>query len=386
MMRAALEADDETFQLEVCSSYNFHVQEEFKLLYWKRVLSEIIPADTTLKLSPNSVRDFWKNQVNPQTSLVGINAILGALLASEEAWLAAEVENRLQAYYTPRSFISAFLSVFASFGKRGRAPIGDSEEIVLKSSVEKISRKILKETAAEETAKSSVVLTETQISERIPQAIAFPEFIVSLVFLFFLESFGGCAFETDSGRAVKIALSGRKAEAVTLEDRARLAQREALANLEIAERELEKKIRVAEDKCREHLGANRKNLALNFLREKKLLENKITEIHNLRLKLAESASLGETAKIQQLVVETLSKSAALGKVEFSGMAAKAERVMEEVQEISESVTAVAQALAPSAEEDPELEAEFTALRLPALPPRQPAAPDLDMSTETRQLA
>jgi hypothetical protein len=70
--------------------------------------------------------------------------------------------------------------------------------------------------------------------------------------------------------------------------------------------------------------------------------------------------------ISELVVETLAKSAAVGKDEISITAAKAEKVAEDLQEITESVAAVREALTCDVNED-EIEAEYHALRLPEVP-------------------
>ena len=384
-MKAALNAGDETFQLEVCSSYNLHAEEEFKLRYWRTALVDILPAHQgdfkTFRFSPDSLRHFWRQNVNASYTLVGLNAILGAIVDSGDAWLKRDIESKLSTYFNP----SFTRSLFKYFSFKTSTLLGNEDEVIIKPVVERIARGILKEVASTENSKFSVILTENEVAEKIPAETASPEFLVSLVFLFLLEHFGASAFETKTGRAVKVALTGRRADGVTLEERAKIAQKEALIGLEGAERDLEKKIKVAEMKCHENLSLGRKNLALNFLREKKLLEGKMLDLHQLRLKLAESQTLGDTAKIQQMVVETLKSSAtAVIKEEISSTASQAEKLACDMQEISESVSAIKEVFSEA--HDPDLEAEFENLRVEANLSRLPKPPTLIKETHERLLA
>ena len=367
----ALKSKDELLQLEVCSSYNFHAEEDFKVAYWRKVISETLPqylgSFSTVKLTAGSLREWWSKRVAAR-SLSGLNGVLGALLASGEFWLASEAEDRGHRLFDPPK--SALISLMTSlsswmFSSRGVRSVREEEILVLLSPLENFARHIISELA--DSRGTAIVLEEAIVSKLGSTVIPTlggsipPAVLGNLILLYLTEKMGGYPFVVQGGRGVRVLVSGRKSEPPSVEERSRVAQQIAVGALDRLEAELERRMVIAENKCREQLREGRKALAAGFLREKKSLESKIADLHALRLKIAENASISETAKIQQLVVDTLSQ-AGLPKAEILSLAERAEKVQEDMTDFASSLEAVRGVFATSSPDlDSELAAELAEL-------------------------
>ena len=391
---SGLVLSDEIAQLEVCSSYNFHPEESFKVAYWKRALLDILPQylpEPPILFSSSSVRCWWSKYV-ANRALSGLPGILARLCEAGDLWRLKDAEPRARKLYQPQPFLSfsTVTSWFSWSSKAAPSPLNDSEEVVNKSVVFSLAKKIV---SCQPVNRLGVVLIiESDIVTHIhqflangPSATSNPaprlsstpsnisplsaapsvDTLTTLVILAISDHFRASPFMLQNQRGLKLYPSGRSADVVTAEEVASVAHRVAMVSLETLTGELEKKLNLAETKCREYLRDGRKLLAANFLKEKKLIEGKVAELHNCRLRLQENANLAETSKIQQVVVETLSWSNAVTKVEVAALAGKAEKVQDDYAEMSVGLDVVSGLFNSSGfmVDDVELEKELEALTM-----------------------
>jgi len=99
-----LGTDNESVQLQVCSDYNFHSEESFKINYWVKVI-EVLMDDDGACVSANSIRDWWRTIVNPNRRLPGLEKVLKAAVRDKSKGLVtlSHFKHRYDVLWSPNS-------------------------------------------------------------------------------------------------------------------------------------------------------------------------------------------------------------------------------------------------------------------------------------------
>ena len=375
-IRTELALDNESVQLQVSSDYNFHSEESFKLNYWSRVIEVVNFHGEGIAMTPSSLKAWWSLNVNKR-SLVGINKVLsvcpGLILYSQ---ISADYGRIYKSDFAGFSSVNsswfgsakrAAWTVWSLFrGAEEEGPSGwtDDELFLQKHSLNKFARSIIAPLQGLE----PVVVTEDRILEILSLQGAQAPFtqltgrqLTILVVTALVCKFGAVPFLLDETKCLKLPPSGEncaETPPVTEGEKAILMYELALEKLSQEETVLAEKWEKAEQKVNEHLRAGRKPLALAALKERKLIEKRIENLHVFKLKLEESTSLTQTAIMQQTVVNALTVGAAATRAVKIAPATQIAELMHSVEEMQDEINSVTHALGSSTPEDSDVLNEY----------------------------
>ena len=395
-LRNRLGLTSDSVQLQVCSDYNFHSEEEFKINYWTKVFEAFSTYSSHLgPLSASTVRTWWGANVQPRT-LPGLEKVLFQAVKEKKLISASDMLSRYHQLYRPvSSSVSIPRRAVSLIGSLARGvwnlTLGsedadhstdrvESEEIILVSDkVVNFSERILDELMV-----SSQLVTEADVKNCIERLAATS--IEDINVHGMNEGYPFCRISANDVKCVVIAVLVEKFEAIPFiaggdqkcvklfrktkddvvkevseMDKAYIVSRSAIDRLTAREEELHKRWSSVDSTVREHLKFGRKNLALTALRERKMIEKQIDDCQIYKLKLQETSSMTETAVMQKLVVDAIAETSKAGIATLTGLEKNVQDVVDEANELREQVTEIGNVLGGGMAEDEDSLAEYEKL-------------------------
>ena len=392
-LRSRLGLTSDSVQIQVCSDYNFHSEEEYKINYWVKVIETFSSFSNLLgPVSPSTIRIWWNSNVH-QRSLPGLEKVLYQSLVDNKKLISlTEIISNYHRLYRPVSNeLSSTGAVVSSIPRKAISLIGSlargvwnqfvvnsleddeqslgkkisaEETLLVDEKIEKFTQNVLNDLSTSSTApllitdddvlnqinrlveKSSVDDVNIHgINEGYPFCRITASDMVGVVTVCLVQKFSAIPFIAgDNIKCLKIFRGTQKTEEtsiVTEMDKAYIVSRAAIARLSKREEELHKRWSAVETTIREHLKYGRKNLALTALRERKMVEKQIDDVQIYKLKLEESSSVTETAVMQKIVVDAISETSKAGKVTLKSIERNVQDVVDEANELREQVDEVA---------------------------------------------
>ena len=437
-LRTRLALNNESVQIQVCSDYNFHSEEQFKINYWTKVFETFSSNSNLLgPLSGSTIRTWWGSNVQPRT-LPGLEKILFQAVRENKIFTASEILSRYHQLYRPvsssmnegaSSIPRKAVSMIGSLARGvwnlaiGSEPedhtdhrISADEIFFLPERIEKFSQKFLDDSFNSSSNETSQLITEDEIRKRIERTASdlvedinvhgvnegYPFARISagdmagILTAILVEKFDAIPFIAgDNIKCVKIFCSNKKNDRMVTEaDKAYIVSKAAIARLTDREAELNKRWSNVDTTIREHLKCGRKNLALTALRERKMIEKQIDDVQIYKLKLQETSSMTETAMIQKIVVDAIAETSKAGKATLIGLEKQVQDVVDEATEVREQVNEIGTIIGGSTqveddecveeyeklvhqleqEKEKEMEQRLTQLAIPTVPSEIPVSP------------
>ena len=348
-LKTALAADNEAVQIQVCSDYNFHAEEEFKLKYWTKVLLILSTSKgqhSHIKgVSVYSLKQWWAATVSNR-SLPGLSKILFELTSSSRkrtsdfttmsaVWERYNTIFRLTSSQTRQTFASK-LSEAAKWAFNGLFGVSlidesflDEYEIILSNrNVHQIAKGIFTSLQSSTNSGSApptpILVSESDISKLLLQQSALGEIkspfvglsisnMTAIIMTELVESFKAVPFQVNNAFCcLKLPpFDATPPPEVTDNDKAQVMSRIASEKLIAEESNLTHQWTEADELIKQHLAAGRRALALTALKQRKLIEQRMDEIQMFKLKLAECHSVTQTAIFQQTVIDAISSAASV---------------------------------------------------------------------------
>jgi len=393
-LRTRLALTNESVQLQVCSDYNFHSEEQFKINYWTKVIETFSSFSVLLgPLSASTVRTWWGNNVQPRT-LPGLEKVLFQSLRENKIIIASDIIARYHQLYRPvsssgnSSIPRRAVSLIGSLARgvwnlalgseedHSQDTVVSPEEIFfVPERVDKFSQQIL-EKCFDSSSNESELVTDEDLRKRV-ETIAlsvvedinvhginegYPFCRIStndmtwIVTTILVERFGAIPFIAgDNIKCLKLFRSQKKQDKrqVTELDKAYMVSKAAIARLTEREAELNKRWGSVDVTIREHLKYGRKNLALTALRERKMIEKQIDDVQIYKLKLQETSSMTETAVMQKFVVDAIAETSKAGKSTLTSLEQNVHDVMDEAAELRQQVNEIGNIIGGAAQVDDE---------------------------------
>ena len=381
-MESKLALRNESVQIQVCSDYNFHSEELFKVNYWTRVILTLSSCDYRNNfgaISPSSLKHWWVKQVSPRT-LPGLRKILLAAVKNQsgELVLFSNLRCRYSGHFniptsprSPRQPTQSLVGRLATSLWRiavggdnsdgedsptsGSLSLDESEIILSIELLKKISGKILSNLQKKsDSPLASILVTETDVTRALGELVESHEPFVSLslqamtvvVVTCLVDMWKAIPFTINSINCLKLPLldTSDDPEPVSDRDKAYLISEIASEKLMTQETLLTDQWTAVNDKLKDHLKAGRKPLALAALKERKMIEQRIEEIQIYKLKLTESTSVSQTAVIQQAVVEAISIGNKAARTTLQSSVEDVEDIMEQADELRNEVKQISEAI------------------------------------------
>ena len=411
-LRTLLGLNNESVQLQVCSDYNFHSEESFKVNYWKKVVVTLATHSSQGgalgAVSPAAIKQWWNSQVCTR-SLQGLGKVFHTILATSggEITSLSRIRQRHSVLFSDSpvlakcadgpSFVGRVVG-FAGSMVRGiwRAALGNAsddeteaiegnsvsmdETLLCQELINKFSKRVLEtlqvKAGLDGGPLESILVAETDVVAAIQESSGSPvvmpfidlpsSTVTTIIMTSLVDTCKAVPFRANAQiNCLKLPdVDGQSAAGVTDRDKAYIMNKIAGDKLLAHEEILSVQWATADAKVREHLAAGRKPLALACLKERKMVEKRIEEIQIYKLKLAESHSVTQTALIQQAVVEALAVGTKAGKEVVTNIDHIGE-VLEEAAQLKQEVQAVSDAIgagvAQDGAEDEDIFREYEAL-------------------------
>jgi hypothetical protein len=302
-----LAINNESVQIQVCSDYNFHSEESFKINYWTKVIECVMDeykSDFQVAcISACTLRQWWKCEINSARRLVGLEKILKSAttfprglmtlsnlkLRFDHLWLSPSLAEQTSIASRTVSMLRKFARGIWNYAMAASPTEDDGgeifgvdpdEPIFISYQVEKFTQHVLKNIWSKEGTDSGLVLSELDIqdalsstgvtvAEGIPFCAISKLQLVTVVMVTLVDKFGAIAFVAGSARCVKIfpKTNPGQGDHVTEADKAYILNKFAIRRLGEREEELTRKWSQVDEMIKNHLSANRKQLALSALKE-----------------------------------------------------------------------------------------------------------------------
>jgi hypothetical protein len=391
-LESKLALRNDTVQIQVCSDYNFHSEEEFKVNYWTRVIL-VIAGESSSHLggvTPLSLKQWWVKYISPR-SLPGLRKVLlTAVNQSRDLIILSEIRNKYNTCFnipvTPGestqknqgpSLVSRIASSFWRMALGGdnsdgedsptaKAPMIDQNEVIFSQEIlKKFSGTVLyalqTRAGLDGGPLESILVTEADVASvcsdimkksciQIPFAALTPQVVNMCVISCLVETYRAIPFTVDRFNCLKLPPvdSSESPESVTERDKAYLMSAIASEKLMTQETALTEQWNAVDAKLKEHLRAGRKPLALNALKERKMVEQRLEEIQIYKLKLAESSSVTQTAVIQKAVITAIQVGNQATRSTVDQVADEAAEIVEQAEELRNEVNLISQSITGTA--------------------------------------
>jgi hypothetical protein len=393
-LETKLALSNEAVQIQVCSDYNFHSEEQFKVNYWTKVLLTLSnhSGNNFSAISPLSLKQWWTQRV-AQRSLPGLRKVLFvALEDSKDLILLSTIRAKYNVFFGSENFTnnnpnpslvgrvarSLWRIAFGGEDDDSHKQIDESEIILSREVVKKLSKLVFEKLHKNSSpgVLETILVSESEVSKAIPSPssenadIPFVHLspqIQSMIMITCLIEFWKCVpFTVNGFNCLKLPPPmeelSEPVSPVSERDKAYIVSAIANEKLSNQESSLTTQWNAIDAKLREHLQAGRKPLALAALKERKLVEQRLEEIQIYKLKLAESTSVTQTAVIQQAVIEAISVGNKATKATLTcEMNEDFEEILEHAQELRNEVTLISQSIATDVDMDDAVLLEYEEL-------------------------
>ncbi|KAF4676721.1 cytosolic iron-sulfur protein assembly [Perkinsus chesapeaki] len=389
-LRQELQLDDKFNLSRVCSSYNGHDNEAYKVKYWSDLVAAVLQYEGGVATTCEEIRKWWARYVNPRQAL--LPSLPTILSVSDDLRTDSQTSRDYAALWAldtsdgEAAVNSGFVSRIANmalglvWGTTSSTDplknVADDTIVFSTKQLTNLAGRVLRRSSSYENS----VLTLQEFDRLVDEELAAmsyrrPEFGLSVTatgktreaVLACMASLNKAsvfceAVGTESGmlRGVKVGSS----TAATPAEKANLVHRIAMERIDSMEESLTTAWSKADSRARDHLRAGRKPLALQALKERSIVQGRLDEIGKYRLQLQSSSGMTATAEIQSIVVDALSASTQMAKEQKVSME-QVDRLAEDIQEVQDEIDMVSDAMAAMTlntgqptEEDPELQAEL----------------------------